>query len=370
MLFNSHSPISAYFADTLTIQHNRIEKAPWSGITLGWGWWNFDGSSGSVAPGRPTTTARNNTISHNHIIDTVQRLNDTAPIYTLGDQPGTTITNHYLHGVPAGHKYGLHPDEGSGHISFRDNVLSVDKNVTWLINSDDFGRKHDLSITRTYGPINKVSNKNLPNSTIEDILVSSDYVWPAAVYGIPVNSGLEDSYRDIIPQGNLSLPNYVLPASTFVGAGGTSIPIRSAGDPTRTVWLAPQGTTNFVVGPTMTRASGTATTIDVPTTSGDYRLYVVDAQGQRWTYTASRTLTNGNKCLDASGQGTANGTPTDNWDCHGGTNQQWTLNANGTITGAQSGLCLDASGNGTANGTLTHLWSCHGGTNQQWTLPS
>jgi hypothetical protein len=421
VLFNSHSPISAYFADTLTIQHNRIEKAPWSGITLGWGWWNFDGSSGSIVPGRPTTTARNNTISHNHIIDTVQSLNDTAPIYTLGDQPGTTITNNYLHGVPAGHKYGLHPDEGSGHITFRDNILSVSKDVTWLINSDDFGRKHDLSITRTYGPINKVSNKVLPNSVIEDILVSSDYVWPAQAYSIAVNSGLEESYRDIVPQGNVSLPNYVLPASTFVGASGTSIPIRSAGDPTRTVWLAPQGTTNFVVGPTMTRASGTATTIDVPTASGDYRLYIVDAQGtrspestslvrrqggtnpqagtivggqsgrcvdlastangtqarlwdcnggtgQRWTYTASRTLTNGNKCLDASGQGTTNGTKAVIWDCHGGTNQQWNLNASGTITGVQSGLCLDASGNATANGTLIQLWSCHGGTNQQWTL--
>jgi hypothetical protein len=31
-------------------------------------------------------------------------------------------------------------------------------------------------------------------------------------------------------------------------------------------------------------------------------------------------------------------------------------------------LCLDASGNGTANGTLIQLWSCHGGTNQQWSL--
>ncbi len=55
VLFNGHSPISAYFTDTLTVQHNRIEKAPWSGITLGWGWWNFDGSSGSIAPNRPTT---------------------------------------------------------------------------------------------------------------------------------------------------------------------------------------------------------------------------------------------------------------------------------------------------------------------------
>ncbi|MBO4269891.1 RICIN domain-containing protein [Microbispora triticiradicis] len=427
VLFNGHSPISAYFADSLSIQHNRIEKTPWSGITLGWGWWNFDGSSGSIAPNRPTTTARNNTISYNHIIDTVQRLSDTAPIYTLGNQPGTTITNNYLQGVPSGHKYGLHPDEGSGNITFRDNVLSVDKNVTWLINSDDFGRKHDLSITQTYGPINKVSNKNLPNSTIQDILVYSDYVWPSQAYGIAVNSGLEDAYRNIVPQSNLSLPDYVLPASTFVSAGTTSIPIRSAGDASKTVWLAPSGTTNFTAGNTMTTASGTATSIAVPASNGEYRLYVVDAQGnrsaeskslvrqgnggtsqqgvqivggqsgrcvdvpnsstangtqvqlwdcgsgtnQRWTYTSGKQLqVFGNKCLDAYGQGTSNGTQAIIWDCNGQTNQQWNVNSNGTITGVQSGLCLDANAAGTANGTKLILWACNGGNNQKWTLRS
>ncbi|WFF04245.1 ricin-type beta-trefoil lectin domain protein [Micromonospora sp. WMMD964] len=428
VLFNGHSPISAYFVDTLSIQRNRIEKAPWSGITMGWGWWNFDGSSGSIQPNRPTTTARNNTISHNHIIDTVQRLSDTAPIYTLGSQPGTTITNNYLQGVPSGHKYGLHPDEGSAFITFRDNVLSIDKNVTWMINSDDFGRKHDLSITQIYGPINKVSNKNLPNSTVADILVSSDYVWPAVAYSIAANSGLEDAYRDIVPASISSSPNYVLPASTFVTSATASIPVRSTGDATRSVWLAPSGTTSFTAGATMTRAAGNATTIAVPATQGEYRLYVVDAQGnrsaestwivrqqqgggsgtgqgqlvggqsgrcvevpnssttngtqtqlwdcgsganQRWTHTSGRQLTvYGNKCLDASGNGTANGTQVIIWDCHGGTNQQWNVNTNGTVTNVQSGLCLDANGAATANGTKIILWSCNGGTNQQWTLRS
>jgi hypothetical protein len=424
VLFYGHSPVSAYFADTLTVQHNRIEKAPWAGITLGWGWWNFDGSSGSIAPNRPTTTARNNTVSHNHIVDTVQRLADTAPIYTLGSQPGTTVTDNYLQGVPAGHKYGLHPDEGSAYITFRDNVLSVDKNVTWLINSDDFGRKHDLSITQTYGPINKVSNKNLPNSTVHDILVSADYVWPAAAYGIAVNSGLEDSFRDIVPPANLSLPDHVLPASTFVGGGTSSIPVRSAGDASRSIWLAPSGTTNFAAGPTMTTAGGTATAIAVPATPGDYRLFVLDAQGnrsaesrslvrrqggggeqtgqivgsqsgrcvevpgaatangtqmqlwdcdgstkQRWAYTAGGQLTvYGNKCLDADGGGTANGTAVIIWDCHGGLNQQWNVSTDGTISSAQSGLCIDANNAATANGTKLILWSCNGGTNQRWSL--
>jgi poly(3-hydroxybutyrate) depolymerase len=90
---------------------------------------------------------------------------------------------------------------------------------------------------------------------------------------------------------------------------------------------------------------------------------------QQWTYTSGKQLmVFGNKCLDASGQGMSNGTQAIIWDCNGQTNQQWNVNANGTITGMQSGLCLDADGAATANGTKLILWSCNGGTNQQWSL--
>jgi beta-galactosidase len=90
---------------------------------------------------------------------------------------------------------------------------------------------------------------------------------------------------------------------------------------------------------------------------------------QRWTQTGNRQLmVFGSKCLDAFGQGTTNGTMVVIWACNGGTNQQWNINANGTITGVQSGLCLDANGAGTANGTRIILWSCNGGANQQWNL--
>ena len=78
----------------------------------------------------------------------------------------------------------------------------------------------------------------------------------------------------------------------------------------------------------------------------------------------------GNKCLDASGRGTANGTQVIIWDCNGQTNQQWNVNTNGTITGVQSGLCLDANGAATANGTKIILWACNGGANQQWASPT
>ncbi|MEH0421508.1 RICIN domain-containing protein [Streptomyces sp. B21-083] len=294
-LFQGSSAVSAYFVDSLSVEHNRIEKSPWAGITLGWGWWNFDGSANSIRPGVPTTTAKNNTISYNQLVDTMQVLGDSAPIYTLGSQPGTEISDNYIQGVPAGHKYGMHPDEGSAYINEHDNVLDIDPNVAFAINSGTWGRQHDLSITNTYGTVDKINDKNVPNSTIEDVRVYADGVWPSQAYGIAVNSGLEDAYKGIVPQSSLSLQDYALPASTFTGQGVASIPVRTIGDAARTVWLAPSGTTTFAVGPTMTKAAGTATTISVPPTAGDYRLYVVDAQGnasaaskslvrQRWAY--------------------------------------------------------------------------------------
>lgn len=72
--------------------------------------------------------------------------------------------------------------------------------------------------------------------------------------------------------------------------------------------------------------------------------------------------------LDAEASGTSPGTRVIIWDCHGGQNQQWSINANGTITSARSGLCLDAYNAGTGNGTQVVLWNCNGGANQRWAL--
>jgi hypothetical protein len=91
------------------------------------------------------------------------------------------------------------------------------------------------------------------------------------------------------------------------------------------------------------------------------------AANQTWTATPDRQLMiHGSKCLDANGQGTSNGTAVIIWDCNGQANQQWNVNADGTITGVQSGLCLDAGGAGTANGTAVILWNCTAAANQRW----
>lgn len=105
------------------------------------------------------------------------------------------------------------------------------------------------------------------------------------------------------------------------------------------------------------------------------QLQIWDCNGggnQTWTHTSANQLTvysgANTMCLDAFGQGTSPGTKVVTWSCNGQPNQQWQINANGTITGVQSGLCLDVSGASTANGAPVQLWTCNGQSNQQWTL--
>lgn len=53
----------------------------------------------------------------------------------------------------------------------------------------------------------------------------------------------------------------------------------SGGETGGSTWFAPNGTSSFSAGATMTTASGTATSILAPATAGTYRLYVIDAAG-------------------------------------------------------------------------------------------
>ncbi|MFJ2889477.1 RICIN domain-containing protein [Streptomyces sp. NPDC087305] len=50
----------------------------------------------------------------------------------------------------------------------------------------------------------------------------------------------------------------------------------------------------------------------------------------------------------------------------GSPDQRWLLNANGQILSEASGKCLDVSGQATADGSRVILYSCNGGANEAW----
>lgn len=77
----------------------------------------------------------------------------------------------------------------------------------------------------------------------------------------------------------------------------------------------------------------------------------------------------GDQCMDVRGGATAAFTPVQAWDCHGWSNQQWTMqgftiNGIGSTGGAQT--CLDVAYAGTAAGTTVNLYPCNGSVAQQW----
>ena len=120
------------------------------------------------------------------------------------------------------------------------------------------------------------------------------------------------------------------------------------------------------------RASGRCVDITGPNTADGTPLQLWDCTGnwnQRWTLTNGAFVNpQSGKCMNVSG--TANGTRVTLSTCNGGGGQQWQVRTNGNITNVQSGRCLDAVGQGTANGTRIQIYDCvaAGQANQQWNL--
>ena len=258
-VFGGHGGIAAFFPDTLTVTHNLIDYTSYNGLSMGWGWWNFNGDSDSECPGKPSTTAKNNAVTYNEFINTMQVLSDSGAIYTLGAQPDTTISNNYIKGVPGGQgKYGLHQDEGSAYMTLENNVMDIAQNTENTIEVGTWGRQHDITYNNNYGTTGTYEKTapQVPNISIPPIKTYSNAVWPVDAYSTCVQSGLEAAYQHIIPTSVIALQDIVFPASVTASAG-TTLTIKSTGDSAKSVWFAPSGTTAFAEGPTMTKAAGT-----------------------------------------------------------------------------------------------------------------
>ncbi|MEV8631906.1 RICIN domain-containing protein [Streptosporangium sp. NPDC051023] len=89
----------------------------------------------------------------------------------------------------------------------------------------------------------------------------------------------------------------------------------------------------------------------------------------KWDYIKN---INSGKCLEIGGWRTDNGAPANQWDCHGGANQQWELYYISdyvmVIKNRNSGKCLEIAGGRKDNGAPARQWDCHGGLNQQWVM--
>jgi len=170
--------ITAYYVEGLRIVHNEIANVPYSGISMGWGWtWSTD-----------STTARNNVIFGNLITGLMTRARDGGGIYTLGQQPNTTIEGNVIRNM-TGDFACLYPDEGSAFITYRNNVC--DSAPQWLhLWTTSI---HDINIFDTYTNVDALEMRGI-SIDIENTVFVSEQSWPPEAQAIMDQAGLESSY--------------------------------------------------------------------------------------------------------------------------------------------------------------------------------
>lgn len=287
--FSGHSPITTFYTYNLQVLHNFVYKCSYSGMSIGWGWCNFDGVQGSDSqlPGYPTHTSKNNHVNYNRVEEICSLLQDAGGIYTLGQQGNDDWTEYsemsfnYINAkrtpqVADGSRMvnGFHPDEGSAYIKFDSNVITNTIRNVYELN--DWRRKHDMIVTNGFSNTDR-SECTAPNCTLEQY-VNSDYIWPLKGYETVLYSGLEDEYVYMVGKDVMPDTDYELASNVRLSAG-QKLPRRGLLSADDTVWLAPTGTGNFAVSDTMTCAKGNEKSIDIPAAPGEYKLYIVYSDG-------------------------------------------------------------------------------------------
>jgi hypothetical protein len=170
--------ITAYYVNNLHVVHNEISYVPYTGISVGWGW----------ASAVDSTTSHDNHVTDNLITDLLQRARDGGGIYTLGQQPGTTVEANVIRRA-IGDQGCLYPDEGSAFITFKNNVC--DSAPKWLHLWT--ASIHDIQILNSFTNVKAMLNKGV-NIQIENTVHIDEQDWTPEAQSIIDNAGLEPAY--------------------------------------------------------------------------------------------------------------------------------------------------------------------------------
>jgi hypothetical protein len=202
--YYQNTAIAVGYTDGAVIEHNEVTDAPYTGITVGWGWDDRDNA------------ARDTLVRYNKVWHVLTLMSDGGGIYTLSRQPGTLIAENYVHDITRAPVHGgfnisgIYLDEGSNFITVRDNVL---------VNTGD-------------RPM--FQNANGPSNT----LINNDGTALLTI----ANAGLEPSYWDIRPPAPPQPPppsGNLIVAYAFDESSGTTAADSSGNEKTATLVNGP-----------------------------------------------------------------------------------------------------------------------------------
>lgn len=186
----------------MNFQYNQIENTPYSGLSLGWGWWNFNGTADSVVPNNASIVCRDNKIVNNSFYNCITTLADGGAVYTLSDMPNTVISENYIKSIgtdgveAAYHIRGIHIDEGTKHVYGEKNVIDIEPEFA-AIDCGDWGYKGENIWKNNY------STSNLYTTTesyeygtqIVDPVTVDDANWNDEAKAVIDNAGPRGEYK-------------------------------------------------------------------------------------------------------------------------------------------------------------------------------
>lgn len=109
-------------AGKTTIAHNEVRFHPYTGVSIGWMWWNP-----RSRPEPRKTPCEQTIVSDNHIHHIMLTLSDGGGIYSLGSQPGSALRGNLIHDVPVNvgraESNGMFLDQGTGNFVIEHNVI-------------------------------------------------------------------------------------------------------------------------------------------------------------------------------------------------------------------------------------------------------
>lgn len=182
----SSPAICGYYTENTEISNNHIENIPYSGISLGWGWDLAEDS----------TTAKNNKILNNRIIDVMKECYDGGAIYTLGQQPNSYICGNYINKslLPYG---SIYLDGGTTGYTVSDNVM--DDTGAFFVSNPAHSSVGVNNVNNNYTSIDMYSLVTYTNSTshtnIGNINTFAKYMPPSNAQAIIDNAGLGEYWK-------------------------------------------------------------------------------------------------------------------------------------------------------------------------------
>ncbi|MBR5427725.1 MAG: right-handed parallel beta-helix repeat-containing protein [Clostridia bacterium] len=135
--------IAAGYPRDILIACNEVSYAPYTGISVGYGWSEEDNAM------------RHNRIRSNEIHHTSEMLCDAGGIYTLSKQPDSEIVGNYIHDIhlPDGADYatsGIYMDEQTAGFTVKDNVIYHAWGVGRNANGENDYRENRIYIDRNW----------------------------------------------------------------------------------------------------------------------------------------------------------------------------------------------------------------------------